>query len=140
MAVQGAGAAAALFLLWAVIERVRASRLAGRAAALQAEVDALKSAPLKQEFRMDRFEVLWFPTVTASEAGKVVTQVVPGLPHCKSCVASLTLAADHSFSCGRCGAKFAASLADVFVTDSVSKDAVKFFQERHPGFRVELKK
>ena len=85
---------------------------------------------------MERFEVLWFPTVTALPVVKEIQQVAAGLPHCKTCVEPLSLSGgQNEWACRRCGARFPATLADLFVTDTLAKDALKFFQERHADYK-----
>ena len=135
------GAAALLAAAIALYFRSRVSAQAARAAAAEAELKALKEAPLKLEYRLDNFGVLWFPLVTASAAAKEVLSVTPGLPHCKACVRPLSAAgADGQWVCRQCQAHFPATLVDIHVTDIISKEALRCFQERHPDWTTKARR
>ena len=136
-AAAGAGAVVGFLLGLALAGRGRRKAQAERDAAL-GELQALRSRPGKQEFRLDRYELLWFPVVTFSEQDKTILSAAPGVPHCRSCL--IPLALNHeSWDCRQCGKRNAASLADTAVTDSIVNEALRYFSERHPGYSIPRK-
>lgn len=101
------------------------------------ELESLKNAPQKWEFSAERFDVVWFPSITTSPASKEVTQVSAGVPHCKACLVPLSILSDKDHSeCPRCNSKFASSFANLMVLDSITKLALQYFQSKHPGYKV----
>ncbi|MFH1723098.1 MAG: hypothetical protein ABII00_00600 [Elusimicrobiota bacterium] len=107
----------------------------GRAAALEAELAALRAKPVEREFRIERYDVLWFPVVTSSPAEKKVLGVKSGLPHCKKCALPLKAATgSEAWSCSACGAQSPASVTDLYVSDSIAKLALQYFQQRHSDY------
>ncbi len=98
----------------------------------------LKEQPERAEFRVERFELLWFPVVTASIQTMEITGVNPGLPHCAKDAVPLGLD-KNEWVCARCGSRHPESLADTMVLDTISDLAIKYFQERRPGYRVLIK-
>lgn len=133
-------ALAVLALLAAYLrERRGALRLRSKWAALDEELRALKSRPERQEFRIERFDLLWYPAVTFSPGSQEIVAVSPGVPHCRACVAPLALNSGQ-WACAQCGARHPESLGDLMVIDSVTQQALKHFEERHKGFRLSLKK
>lgn len=130
-----AGAAAVLAAAAYIKERLARVAARRRADTLEGELKALKSRPEKHEFRLERFELLWFPTVTASPQDKLIQSVAPGVPHCKACLLPLSLE-KNEWRCRQCSAIFPESLGDVQVTDSISNQALQWFQQRHPGYRL----
>ncbi|MBI4056015.1 MAG: hypothetical protein HY399_00500 [Elusimicrobia bacterium] len=111
-----------------------------KAVRLREELQRLKSAPLQQEFRIERYDVLWFPVVTAAQGSREVLEIKPGVPHCKACAVPLSSPlGKKEWACSQCGSKFVGSLVDVMVTDSVAQQALKYFQERHPNHRKLVK-
>jgi hypothetical protein len=134
-----AGAGAVIGLLAGLVLSGRARRKAQteRDEAL-GELQALRSKPGKQEFRLERFELLWFPVVTFSEKDRSILSAAPGVPHCRACL--IPLALNHeSWDCRQCGGRHAASLADTAVTDAIVNEALRFFSERHPGYSIPRK-
>jgi len=130
-----AGAAALVAAAGYIKERLARGAAESRAATLDGELKALRSRPEKHEFRVERFELLWFPTVTVSPREKTIQAVAPGVPHCKACLLPLALEKDQ-WRCRQCSALHPESLGDVQVTDSISSQALQWFQQRHPGYRV----
>lgn len=133
-----AAAAAGVIVVSLVVvikERLARLRSERRAVTLEAELKALKSRPEKHEFRVERFELLWFPTVTASPQDQTISSVAPGVPHCKPCLMPLALERGQ-WRCRQCAALHPESLGDVQVTDSITSQALQWFQQRHPGYRV----
>ena len=132
-------AAAVLGLLLALLLQTwRASRLRSRLAGLAAELKGLREGPQKAESRIDRYDLLWFPTVAYLPAAKEIAAVSPGLPHCRACVVPLSLSAGQ-WTCPQCGAKHPESVADLAVLDGISKEAVRLFLERNKGYRLAAK-
>jgi hypothetical protein len=124
-----AGAAVAVGLLALFIrERLGRSLLQKQLAQAQRERDALREKASKREYRMERFEALWFPTVTLGPDGGAVSAAA-GLPHCKACAVPLKLGAGE-WACPGCGRKLPESLADTQVTDSVAKQALEWHRQR----------
>lgn len=138
LAALAAAAAAVFLILWR-----RALRGIAEAAAKLQEarkaLSELKAAPRRHEVRLERFELLWYPTLIAYEAAQEVVGVAAGLPHCRACVKPLA-AKGGGWSCPGCAKEYPDSLADVQVTDAVANEAVKLFLERRPGWKVSLKK
>src|SRR5438105_3461901 len=83
-----AGAALALTAVLFVF-RSRARALAQKTAALEAELSRLRSAPAFWEYRVERFDAVWFPTIAALASEKRVVSASPGVPHCGQCVQPL---------------------------------------------------
>lgn len=132
--------AAALFLgLAAAVAYAGLRKARRRAEALEDEVRRMRSKPEKHELRLDRFDLVWFPTVTVSPGTMEITGVAPGVPHCRACVSPLSLGRGE-WSCSLCNAKFPESLADLMVSDSITQEALKYFQQRHKGYRLAIKK
>ncbi|MFA5140630.1 MAG: hypothetical protein WC728_15485 [Elusimicrobiota bacterium] len=103
------------------------------AAKLEAQLAAQRSAPMEREYRVELFDLLWFPLVKADPAGKSVLEVQAGLPHCRACVAPLKSAQGSSeWACPKCGARRPNSVADLAVIDDVKKAALALFRQRHP--------
>jgi hypothetical protein len=116
---------------------LRASKAAREAAELKAKLDALDGQPQKWEARIERYDVVWFPIVTAEPKRRAVTGVVAGVPHCKKCVTALSLARNE-WSCAKCGHASPESVADVAILDMISKEAVKQYLDRHSGYNTAL--
>lgn len=98
----------------------------------------LRERPETAEFRIERFDLLWFPVVTASVQEMMITAVNPGVPHCGKCAVPLGIDGKE-WACARCGARHPETLSDTMVLDTISQLAVKYFQERRPGYRVAIK-
>ena len=108
---------------------------------LERELNSLKTAPKKIEYRIERYELLWFPVVTASPQSQEVLSVVCGLPHCRSCLRPLTVSRETGdWLCAECQQRYPASLSDTMVTDGIEKDAVKYFLDRNKSYRIAPKK
>lgn len=134
-----AGACAATFLILWRRALGAAAAAEDRARQAQKALLELKAGPQQYEVRLERFELLWFPIVTAYSGAQEVVGVAVGLPHCRGCVQPLTLK-ETGWVCPGCAKIYPESLADVQVMDSVAQDAVKRFLERRKGWRISLKK
>ena len=97
-----------------------------------------KTEPIKREFRIERHEVLWYPTVTASLQTKEILSVAPGVPHCQKCIVPLKTSEGslQEWVCLGCGARYPESILDSMVINGVTQQALGYFQERHAGFNV----
>lgn len=109
-----------------------------RLAETEKELRALKSAPRVVEQRLERFDLLWFASLTVQDNPSYIISATAGLPHCRSCVSPLKLqsGAEEAWVCLDCGARHPASVADTMVMDSVLQQAIKEFQQRHKGYRL----
>ena len=82
----GAGAAGTAFLVALglyIKERLARAAAQRRLLTVKDELDSLKSRPDKHEYRLERYELLWYPTVTVSPQEKTILSAAPGLPHCR---------------------------------------------------------
>ncbi|MDD5629043.1 MAG: hypothetical protein PHU21_08260 [Elusimicrobia bacterium] len=118
-----------------VLGRRGAAPAERRAAGLQAQLDELAARPLVWEGRVELFDLLWFPEVTASPKTHRVSSVKAGLPHCRECAAPLSLVGGE-WACAGCQARRPESVADVAVTDMIAKEALRQFLQRHPDYRA----
>ncbi len=137
-ALLGAAAAAGVvigFILGRALSGAGAAKK--RAAELEAKLGDLESAPKQWEARIERYELLWFPTLTLDAKRRVATALAVGLPHCRSCVKPLSLNKGQ-WSCAECGHSSPESIADLMITDQIGKDAVKQFLQRNPGYTTAL--
>lgn len=127
-----ATAAAVLFLrvLW---DHWQKKKLRKRLVEAEGKLQASVNGNRENEYRVERYDVLWFPTVVSSPSKKQILQVKPGVPHCLTCVAPLSMKGAQ-WACAKCGKSFESSLADVMVADSVNAQAVKYFLERNKGY------
>ena len=92
---------------------------------------------LEKEFRLERFDVLWYPRVSYSPVSKTVAKARAGLPHCKSCVLPLSVSpSDGKWACSRCRTAYATTLADLAVVDSIEREALRYFLERNKDYQV----
>ncbi|MEE8425435.1 MAG: hypothetical protein V3S11_06380 [Elusimicrobiota bacterium] len=115
----------------------RGSRLSGELAALQDEMTALKSAPKRHEYRLEQYDILWYPVLTLNEAQKKILKATAGFPYCKDCGERIKeMDGGVQWGCPKCDFRCAASVTDVVVMDSVNAKVVKFYQQRHPGFEL----
>lgn len=126
------GVAAACAVLAAALWAAR-SRASQKIEALERELEALRQAERSNEYRVERFDLAWFPFVCYREGEKLVTRAGPGVPHCKACVKPLA-SQDGAWRCAGCGDRRPDSVADTVATDSVTVEAVRFFLQRHPDF------
>lgn len=122
--------------------RLSLLKLAVRLAEAQKELQAVKSAPWSVEQRIERFDLLWFPSLTIQKDPPYILSVAAGLPHCRACVAPLKLqeGGEEPWVCLDCGARHPASLADTMVIDSIIERAIKEFLQRNKGYRLAPKK
>ena len=67
------------FVIWSLIVNARLHKLRGALLSTEQKNQNLKTGSQKQEYRMERFEVLWFPTVTFSPLTKEIHQTSAGL-------------------------------------------------------------
>lgn len=111
--------------------------LRAHAAQLAKELAALKSAPKEQEFRLEQYELLWFPTMTYSEKEKKILKAVVGVPHCIKCCVPIKVMDQKEWHCPRCEKRYPASVTDLTVMDSIEALARKYFVERHPDYAGE---
>lgn len=135
LAAVAAGAFALVAFALYIREASARKRAEARLAPIEAELQALKNRSEKHEFRIERFDLVWYPVVTVDPNAKTIQSAAPGVPHCKACILPLVLEKD-AWACRQCGTKHAASLADLAVTDQIVRTALQYFQERHPGYRV----
>lgn len=126
------GGAALLLFVWAVAATAKAKARAARLARTEAELAELKTAPRDQEYRMERYDVLWFPVVTYKPLEKALTAVQAGSPHCPKCVKPLKAGPGENWQCPGCGIQRPSSVVDVVVTDQIAGQAALWFLERHP--------
>jgi hypothetical protein len=125
------------FVLWGNA-RSAVTRAEAKLAKAEKLLKEMRERPETAEFRIERFELLWFPVVTASVQTMEITNVVVGVPHCGKCAVPLGLEKGE-WVCARCGARHPETLADTMVLDTVAQQAIKYFQERRPGYRVVVK-
>lgn len=131
-----AWAAAALpFLVLWLLARRRVVAAERRAESLAAELRDIKERPDRWEARIERHDLLWFPVLTADPGRREVTEVAPGVPHCKSCVRPMAIEKTE-WVCGQCGQRRPETVADLVIIDGVGRDAVKQYLERHPEWRA----
>lgn len=127
-------AVAGLLLLRVLWDSWQKGRLRKRLAELEGQKQAVANGTKESEYRIERYDVLWFPAVVSSPTQKKVVQVKTGVPHCMACVLPLTMKGDSSWSCAKCAKRFQSSLIDVMVTDSINSQAVKYFLDRNKGY------
>ena len=119
----------------ALADRRRAERALEVA---RSELKALRSKAEIQEYRLERYDLVWYPAITYSPPDLAILSAAPGVPHCRACIVPLVLERGE-WLCRQCAAKHPESLADLTVTDSIVNQALKWFQERHPGYRIPRK-
>ncbi len=117
------------------------ARARRRVAELEAELAAVKAADRSNEYRVDRFDLFWYPSVIYREAEKLLVRASPGVPFCRACVKALASQASQAsqgagWKCPGCGALSPESIADTAATDSIMREAVRFFLARRPEYRV----
>lgn len=103
---------------------------------LRDELKTLLAAPKTNEYRVERFGLAWFPTVTFHEGKKLITKAAPGVPYCKPCAKVLAQAPGGGWACAGCGDRRADSVADAIATDSVVREALATFLMRHSDYRL----
>lgn len=128
-------AAAALGLAAAATFAALRKRAQAEAASLAKELEAERAAPRLNEYRLERFGLLWFPCVAFQEREKLLVRASPGVPYCKACVKPLA-AREGGWSCPGCSEQRPDSVADPAATDSVVREAVAYFLQRHPDFKL----
>lgn len=108
---------------------------------LEADLERTRSEPVKWEYRLERYELLWYPVVTAAPDSKKIISIAPGIPHCMKCIVPLaTHGALAEWECSQCGAKHPESIVDAVVTDGIVNQALGYFKERHQGYDLAEKK
>lgn len=124
-----------LLILW-LVARSRLKPFSERTAALEGEVRALRAKlaePPEHEYRIEQYNVLWFPRVKAPAKQGGEPQGKPGVPHCPKCIVPLKAGeAGRDWSCPKCDFHCPASVTDVVVMDSVLEIALRYFKERPP--------
>lgn len=113
---------------------VACSRAHQRGRELEGELATLRETPKTNEYRLERFDLVWYPAVTYAEKDKLVTKASPGVPHCKTCVVPLA-SSGGGWKCPGCRTVRPDSIADTAATDSVVKEAMRFFLQRRADFR-----
>ncbi|MBI4349544.1 MAG: hypothetical protein HY553_22100 [Elusimicrobia bacterium] len=111
------------------------SRACRRAAQLEVESARLREEPKTNEYRLERFDLVWYPAVTYAERDKLVVKAASGVPHCKACVAPLS-SSGKGWKCPGCQTMRPETIADTAATDSVMKEALRFFLQRRADYRV----
>jgi len=128
-----AAAAAGLFAVLSLGLWARSRGASRRAEALAVELDKLRSAPHEHEYRIEQFDVLWFPTVIFEKGSSAEATAKSGLPHCRKCVTPLKAGdAGEEWACPGCGFKCPASVTDLTVMGTIEKTALQYFCERPP--------
>lgn len=129
-----AAAVAAVFFLTTLVFFFGKRSALAQAAFLEGELEKLRSLPLEREFRVELFDCVWYPKVTADLKAKKVLKAAPGLPHCGQDKAPLRHNEQgEGWKCVKCGKPYP-EFADASVRDSVVHAAVAWFRERHPDF------
>ncbi|MBI4377251.1 MAG: hypothetical protein HY549_12475 [Elusimicrobia bacterium] len=123
------------FKTWSTLRRERraVADLVQRSQEMEKELIAIRAAAQTREFRIERFDLIWYPTVTYLPHSKRIVSIVPGAPHCRSCFAALSLKGEF-WSCPSCGRQSPGSLGDLMVMDAITKETLKHFQERMRGY------
>jgi len=104
-----------------------------QADALAAELAAIRGAPVEKEYRIEQFDVLWFPKVVFEPGSGEEARAAAGLPHCVKCVQPLKAGAGGgAWACPACGGSHPASVTDLTVTGTIEKTALRYFCERPP--------
>lgn len=125
------------FLVLYLVEKRRAGALAAQLRESQALAASFKTAPQTFEYRVERFELIWYPLLTVSPAERAITAAAAGLPHCRNCAVAFK-SEGKDWACPKCNDRRPETVADTMVVDSVIKEAVKFFLDRHPDYRSAL--
>ncbi|MFH2202181.1 MAG: hypothetical protein ABIJ96_03620 [Elusimicrobiota bacterium] len=126
-----------LLLLLILVARRRPSDepLKKELAGLQRTLAELRGKPLEQEFRIERYELLWYPVVTYSPPEKKVLKITVGIPHCPKCCVAMKGLDEKVWGCPQCKTTCPASVTDLSVMDSIEKLARGYFLERRPDYR-----
>lgn len=111
------------------------ARAKARAAALEAELAVVLGADRHNEYRLERFDLIWYPVVSYQEKDKVLARASPGVPFCRKCVKPLA-PDDEGWKCPGCGARSPDSIADTAATDSIVREAIRCFLQRRPDYRA----
>ena len=124
-----------VLVLCFIKERIARCQAQDNYESARGELQALRGRPEIHEFRLERFDLVWFPEISISSHDRMILGVTPGVPHCRGCLIPLSLQSGN-WTCRQCSGKYPESLADLSVLDSISKQALTWFQQRHPGFRT----
>jgi ribosomal protein L37AE/L43A len=131
--------AAGGFGLTALIAGVMLALEKGRNRRLQEDVErltALASSPQEHEYRIEMFDVLWYPNITWSPKNNEVLKTSAGVPHCKDCSQALKSSGDgKSWACPKCARTAPGTVTDIVVMDQVAEKALKYFTQRHPDIQ-----
>ncbi len=131
----GLGSGLLIGILFSLPLYLKSRRLESALRGLEEKAQRLREACARKEYRLERFDVLWYPTVTVDPDAQQITGVSPGLPHCKKCRAALS-AQNGGWACSKCGDRRPDSLADTVITDTVTREALSYFQERNPSYKL----
>ena len=124
-----AGALLGLFL-W-LFEVYRLKTVSARARVAEKELGEMKAVPGKHEYRIEQFDVLWYPTVVYDKKSFAIKEIKVGAPNCLNCGVPLSIGAAE-FSCGKCGFKCPESVVSVSIIDQLSDKTKRFFELRYP--------
>jgi len=102
--------------------------------ALKGELRVLKGKPLEKEYRLEQFELLWFPVVTYEPAEKRILKVAAGLPYCPACTAIMKAVDGKEWKCSRCDRRCPASVTDLTVMDTLENKVREYFIARHSEY------
>ena len=134
------GATAALFAAAFFRGRSLRRRLMERLGELDGELNRARSAPRVWEYRLERYDVLWFATVAAARAAREIVSTSPGVPHCRKCVLALAgVEGKSEWRCPGCQEIHPGTLSDLAVIDTVIALALELFRENHKDYRLPAK-
>ena len=125
-----AGGLCFVSLLW-LFEAYRVKSAVARARAAEDELLRIKNRPRTHEFRVERPDAVWYPSVLSEKATGTILEVKTGVPHCRGC--GLPLASGGGgFSCGKCSSSYPAALASEKELAEIGGLARRWFEARHP--------
>lgn len=121
------GGLLALTLVALALKSRRVARLSRELQELKVGFEGLKEAAKRREYRIERYDALWFATVEETAKG---LEASPGRPYCRACVVPLAAAdGKGEWRCRKCGVGLPASLGELHVVDSIRKLALSWHQE-----------
>lgn len=121
------GGLLALTLVALALKSRRVARLSRELKELKVGLEGLKEAAKRREYRIERYDALWFATVSEGTKG---LEAAPGRPYCKSCIIPLAAADGRGeWRCPKCQASLPASLGELHVVDSIRKLALAWHAE-----------
>jgi len=104
--------------------------LTRHAAGLETELKSYRSKPITREFRMLKYDVLWFPVLTIDPKNSShILNTKVGLPYCQKCILPLKAGVDEQWICMACGFKCAGTVVDIMITDGIAKIAETYYGE-----------